>query len=270
MLMDILERRLLFQPEPVSGALPTDLGLEYEETWCASECGNRLQCWYLPGDRHRDLTWMWFGGAGGNLSRRVGEFAAVRKHTGANIFGFDYGGFGNSRGKATVRNTAVDARAALAHLQRTYGADRRHTLFMGISMGAAVSIRLAAESWSPLGMALVAPFASLRAMAKLFYPTLTWSGRLVGNRYNSVALVGRIDCPLLILHGVDDELVPLSQGRELFEAAREPKHLVTIDTAGHMDVGDYPEFWEGLCEWLDRIVQPTSVPRSPFVADPSP
>ena len=254
MLLDILERKLLFQPRPVCDALPTDFGLEYEETWCQSERGHRLQCWFVPGDRRTDLTWMWFGGAGGNLSRRVDEFAAVRRHTGANIFGFDYGGFGNSRGKATVRNTAVDARAALAHLQRTYGVDQSRTLFMGISMGAAVSIRLAAESRSPLAMALVAPFASLREMGKLFYPILTWSGRLVGNRYNSALLVGRINCPLLILHGVDDEVVPLSQGRKLFEAAREPKRLVTIDAAGHMNVGDYPEFWEGLCGWMEEVV----------------
>ena len=254
MFMGILERRLLFQPQPVTDARPTDMGMEFYETWCESEPGHRLQCWFVPGDRRTDLTWMWFGGAGGNLSLRVGEFAAVRKHTGANIFGFDYGGFGNSRGRATVRSTAADARAALAHLEKNYGAEPGNTLFMGVSMGAAVAIRLASETFSPLGMALVAPFASLRDMGRLAYPRLTWSGRLVGDRYNSVKLVDRIDCPLLILHGTDDEVVPFSQGTKLLDAAREPKQLVAIDTAGHMNVGDFPEFWEGVCGWMDQVV----------------
>jgi fermentation-respiration switch protein FrsA (DUF1100 family) len=256
MLMEMMERRLMFQPRPVTEARPTDLGMEFEETWCESASGNRLQCWFMPGDRRTDLTWMWFGGAGGNLSGRVGEFAAVRRNTGAHIFGFDYGGFGNSRGKASVRNTAADARAALTHLQSSYGAERRQTLFFGVSMGAAVAVRLAAESWSPLGMALVAPFASLRDMGKLLHPTLTLSGRLVGKRYDSASLVDRIGCPLLILHGTDDEMVPIWQGRKLFDAAREPKQLVTIDSATHMDLGDFPGFWAGLCGWMDEVAQP--------------
>ncbi len=125
---------------------------------------------------------------------------------------------------------------------------------MGVSMGAAVAIRLAAETYSPLGMALVAPFASLRDMGRLAYPRLTWSGRLVGDRYNSVELVDRIDCPLLILHGTDDEVVPFTQGTKLLDAAREPKQLVAIDAAGHMNVGDFPEFWEGICGWMDHVV----------------
>ncbi len=255
MLLEVLERRLLFQPRPVSEALPTDLGMDYEETWAQTGGGRRLQCWHIPGDRRPELTWLWFGGAGGNLSRRVGEFAAVRRHTGANIFGFDYGGFGNSPGKTSVNSTAIDAQAALHHLQRRYGVAPQRTLYMGVSMGAAVAIRLAAETSSPLGMALVAPFASLRDMAQLFYPRLTWGGRLVGNRYNSLRWVERIGCPLIVLHGSADTLVPLAQGRKLCQAAREPKTFAEIAGAGHEDIGDYPNFWRALCSWVDTVAE---------------
>ena len=254
MLFEIAERRLLFQPRPVSEARPTDLGMDYEETWAGTPDGRKLQCWHIPGDTRPEITWLWFGGAGGNLSRRVGEFAAVRKHTGASIFGFDYRGFGNSPGKASVKGTAVDARVALEHLRSRYGVAPEGILYLGISLGAAVAIRLAAETSSPRGMALVAPFASLRELAGLIYPKLTWGGRMVGNRYDSLARVGQIGCPLLVLHGSDDALVPAGQGRKLCAAAREPKIFAEIPGAGHEDIGDQPEFWDVLCGWLDTVV----------------
>ena len=253
MLLDILERKLLFQPRPVCEALPTDLGMDYEESWAEVGRGHSLHCWYIPGSSRPDLTWCWFGGAGGNLSRRVGEFAAVRQHTGASIFGFDYRGFGNSSGKASVKSTAIDARAAINHLETRYGVTSERTLYMGISMGSAVAIRLAAETSAPRGVALVAPFASLRDMASLFYHRLTWGGRLVGERYNSLNWVDRIGCPLLILHGSEDTLVPNWQGRKLCDAAREPKKFAQISGAGHDDIGDYADFWAALCSWTDAI-----------------
>ena len=253
MLLEFLERRFLFQPRPVCEARPTDLGLDYEESWAETGEGRRLHCWYIPGDDRADLTWLWFGGVGGNLSLRVGEFGAVRKHTGANIFGFDYGGFGYSSGKATVRNTAVDARTALAHLQERYGAAPEGTLYLGVSMGAAVALRLAAESTRPGGVALVAPFASLRDMARQRHPALTLGGWLVRSRYNSLACVGSIGCPLLILHGSDDDIVPVAQARKLYRVAAEPKEYAEIAGVGHLDIGDAPEFWEALRGWVDGL-----------------
>ena len=254
MLLEILERRLLFQPRPVCGARPTDAGMDYEETWAETGDGRRLQCWHIPGDARPEITWLWFGGAGGNLSLRVGEFNAVRQHTGVSIFGFDYGGFGNSPGKASVKQTAVDARTAGQHLERQYGAKPTTTLYLGVSMGAAVAIRHASETSPPLGMALIAPFSSLRDMARMLYPRLTLGGWLIGGRYNSLARVANVACPLLILHGAEDVLVPSSQGRALYEAARPPKRFVELAGVGHDDIGDTPEFWEELRNWVSAVV----------------
>lgn len=253
MLFKLLERRLLFQPRPVCAALPTDLGMDYDETWAETADGRRLHCWYIPGDERRDLTWMWFGGVGGNLSLRVGEFASVRKHTGANIFGFDYSGFGLSPGEASVDGTAIDAQVALSHLERRYGASIDSTMYLGVSLGGAVAIRLAAETASPKGMALIAPFASLVDMARLVHPVLTLGGLLVGSRFHSMRYVSRVGCPLLVLHGSNDNVVPLGQGRKLFGAASEPKQFAEIPDADHMDIGDSPVFWDSLCGWMNSL-----------------
>ncbi len=252
MLFDVVDRRFLFRPRPVSDGLPSDMGMAYDESWAETPDGRRLHCWFIPGGERPDLTWLWFGGVGGNLSLRVEEFEATRRLTGANVFGFDYGGFGRSEGKASERNTAIDARAALMHLRSHYGIHLVDILYMGVSLGAAVAIRLAAEIASPKGMAIVAPFASLRDMARLTYPLLTLGGWLAGNKFDSTAHVARIGCPLLILHGDEDTLVPPSQGRKLFDFAAEPKQFAEIPGANHTNIGYATEFWDALRAWVEQ------------------
>ncbi|MBI5228726.1 prolyl oligopeptidase family serine peptidase [Candidatus Micrarchaeota archaeon] len=42
-----------------------------------------------------------------------------------------------------------------------------------------------------------------------------------------------MNCPLLIIHGTNDELIPIEHARKLFEVANEPKELVEIKGADH-------------------------------------
>ena len=159
-----------------------------------------------------------------------------------------------------MRNTAIDARTVLGHLGRRYGVAPESAHYFGVSMGAAVAIRLAAQGFHPGGLVLVAPFASLREMAKLSYPMVTLNGLVVGDRFNSLAHIRNIGCPLLVVHGDDDELVPAWQSRKLYEAAREPKQYTELAGVGHLDISEHPEFFTVLCEWLEST---TGAPLSP-------
>ena len=89
-----------------------------------------------------------------------------------------------------------------------------------------------AVSRPPAGMALIAPFSSIREMAKLALP-VPMVGWVVRNHYNSVGLIPKVQAPLVILHGELDEIVPHSQGLRLFEAANQPKRFVTLPQASH-------------------------------------
>ena len=104
-------------------------------------------------------------------------------------------------------------------------------------------------------MVLVSPFASVSDMARLAMPSflpVRWPMRwLVGNRYDSLAIIGRIDRPLLILHGNQDETVPVSQGRKLYEAANSPKQFRLLAGAGHNDTysSGGAAYWDALTEF---------------------
>jgi fermentation-respiration switch protein FrsA (DUF1100 family) len=48
-----------------------------------------------------------------------------------------------------------------------------------------------------------------------------------------------VHAPLLILHGEQDRVVPISFGEKLFAAANEPKRFVRFPEGGHVNLGDY-------------------------------
>jgi hypothetical protein len=53
-------------------------------------------------------------------------------------------------------------------------------------------------------------------------------------RYDTLDRVAHIDCPKLVAHSRDDELVPFRMGRALFDAAAPPKGFVEM-RGGHND-----------------------------------
>jgi hypothetical protein len=58
---------------------------------------------------------------------------------------------------------------------------------------------------------------------------------LLRTRYDTEEKVRRIKRPLLVIHGDQDDIVPYCQGKEVFDAAPEPKEFYTIRGARHND-----------------------------------
>ena len=229
------EKKFVFFPEPEVVSTPAEVGLPYEDVHFTASDGKLLNGWFLPAPAEIASTetqaWLWFHGNGGNLGTRVSQLERAHHLLGVHQFIFDYRGYGRSEGIPSELGTYRDARAALRYLAERPDIDADRIVYFGHSLGAAVAIELAA-SHAPAGMALVAPFSSIRDMAKLALP-LPIVGWAVRNHYNSVALISGVHTPLVILHGELDDIVPHSQGLKLFEAANQPKLFVTLPDARH-------------------------------------
>ena len=171
-------------------------------------------------------------GNGGNVGDRV-LFAALLAAAGFDVVLFDYRGYGRSSGRPSEQGTYLDARAALACVLAQPGVEASRTIFLGESLGAAVAVDLALDH-PPAGLVLLSAFTSVRAMARLHYPFIP--AALVPDAYPTVRRIGELRAPVLVLHGEDDEIVPLSQARDLFEAAPEPKSMRTFPGVGHDDI----------------------------------
>ena len=193
-----------------------------------TEDGLKLNGWFIPGTS--DFTWLCFHGNGGNIGHRANEVALLHHQLGVNLLIFDYRGYGKSPGAPTERGTHRDARAALGYLEERSDVDPGRIIYFGHSLGSAVAVELAVAA-PPLGLILVSPFASVQDMARIAFPLLP-SGWLGRNKYNSLARIPAIQRPLLILHGEQDELVPISQGEKLLEAANPPKSFQALPERG--------------------------------------
>lgn len=227
-----VERVFIFFPSRGLHATPAQWGLRYEDADLRASDGVRLHGWFVPAPGGGP-TLLWAHGNAGTIADRLPIIQLLHERLQIPLLIFDYRGYGRSEGRPSEEGTYRDADAALAYLRGRPDVDGRRILYYGESLGAAVVLDLATRE-RPAGLILEAPFTSIRDMARTHYPFLpVWN--LLRTKYDSLGKIDRVQVPLLHLHGDRDRIVPIAQGRRLFEAANSPKEFVMIAGADHND-----------------------------------
>jgi fermentation-respiration switch protein FrsA (DUF1100 family) len=246
------EKEFIYFPHRELALTPGDLALVFEDVVLTADDGTRLHGWYFPLPESR-ISVLFCHGNAGNISHRLDRVLLIRSKLQAEIFLFDYRGYGRSQGRPDEEGTYLDGRAAIGFLidERQIPTDR--IILFGESLGAAIAVQLSLD-FPARALVLESAFTSIPDMARAVYPFLP-VGRFLRTRYDNLAKIPNVGKPLLILHGTRDRIVPFDQGRRLFEAAREPKRLFAIEGAGHNDTfivgGD--TYWEAWREFLDEL-----------------
>jgi fermentation-respiration switch protein FrsA (DUF1100 family) len=241
---------LLYFPERGGVELPASA----EDVWAGDVHG----WWFRAPERPALGHVLFCHGNAGNVFDRLAN-ARLLVRAGFDVLLFDYRGYGRSRGRPSEEGTYADARAAREALLARDGVEPVRVLYIGESLGGAVALKLAHEE-PPAGLVLQSTFTSVRDMAAAHYRVVPRA--LVPDAYPSLSLVSDLHTPLLVLHGERDEIVPVAQGRALFDAAPEPKRLHLFRDAGHNDLIAFEgEEWASVIEewWLSL---PARVPRS--------
>lgn len=260
-LLFFFQERLVYFPTRTWDATPGDIGLPYEEVWLEVADGVKLSAWLVPLRQTQEGTMdsprgviLFFHGNGGNISHRLGSLELFHR-LGLSTLIIDYRGYGQSEGSPGEQGTYLDAEAAWRYLVEERHIPPCQIIVFGESLGGAVAAWLA-QTHTPGGLILASTFTSVPDMGAQVYPFLPV--RLLARvRYNTLARLPEIRCPVLFIHSSDDEVVPYSHGQQLFAAANEPKKFLEI-RGSHNDglMMSAAEYEAGLADFITQLKAP--------------
>ena len=247
----------IYHPDPDLVATPATLKLDYEEVRFTAADGTRLHGWWVPSREERAVA-IHFHGNAGNISHRLKVIETLHNLK-LSAFIFDYRGFGKSAGSPTERGTYADAEGAWNYLVRIKNVPPERIVLHGQSLGGGVASWLAVKH-RPALLILESTFTSTRDVARhhCSFTPATW---LITWRYDTLGRATKLACPLLVIHSPEDEVIPYSQGRAIFSAAREPKEFLEIRGSHNRGfVASYDVYVRGIDSFIKKYL-PTGAAR---------
>lgn len=224
----VFQSRLIYFPNMPGRELtatPADIGLTFEEARITTADQLELHGWYVPAGTDAPVVIFCHGNAG-NISHRL-EWLQILHGLGLTALLFDYRGYGRSSGTPDEAGTYRDAQAAWDFLTRSKGIASARIVIFGESLGGAIAAHLARDVASAGALILTSTFTSAPDLASEFYWYLPVR-MLARFQYPTAEYVSQVRAPTLVIHSRDDEIVPFSHGRKIFERAAGAKAFLEI------------------------------------------
>lgn len=230
----------LFHPRPAGGPAPAEARDYKIPVGDGVELGARWHR-FFP-DRP---TILFFHGNGEVVSD-YDDIAPVYREIGLNFFVVDFRGYGWSGGRPSLRGLKEDGpRVADFFLEQIAAETEPPTPYiMGRSLGSAPACEIACSHGEYFaGLILESAFASVLPLLELMGIALIVPDAEVEDLFSNHLKLKRIQLPVLILHGDQDNLIPPEHAHDNYaHVGHDRKSLRIIPAAGHNDMllfGDY-------------------------------
>lgn len=215
---------------------------------------------------HDVPTVVFFHGNGGTITWMADLAEDLVAETGMRWFFAEYSGYGGNAGVPSEAEVRRDALAVWDHLT-TAGTPPEKIFLYGESLGGAVAIYLASERQVG-GLVLQSTFSSISSMAGRLFPWLPLASVASRGIFPNDQLIADLECPILMIHGTADSIVPYAEGERLRQAAPAHAEFMTLEGVDHNDVflRGGPEYMRGIGEKIRGFSDPQV--GDPQVGDP--
>jgi len=241
---------------------PEVIGMQYEDVFVDTKDGLKLHGWKLFSESDTLGTLIFFHGNAENIST---HFANVYwlVPLGYDVYLFDYRGYGRSQGEAELDPIIDDMQLQIGYVVDQLPVNEK-LIIMGQSLGASLAIYAVAHSPyrdSIDALISVSAFSDYHDIAQdaLAKSWLFWLfqwplSKTISNTYSPLKVVDQVSpIPVYFLHSSEDEIIDYYHAERLYQAAREPKSLVTLE-GGHNVTFNMNSNREKLVNTLDEIV----------------
>jgi dipeptidyl aminopeptidase/acylaminoacyl peptidase len=230
---------------------PESLGIPFTDVRFPTVNGRMLHGWWIPCDETKRPALVLVHGWGRNAERML-PYVAILRPMGYHLLAFDarHHGASDRDGHASMKKFSEDIRAALDFLVCRPEADSDRVGVLGLSVGGSAAIHAAAHDTRLRAVVTVGAFAHPReAMLEmgfgrlwlapatpLVFRFMEWR---VGARFDELAperQITRVAGQLLLIHGEQDAVVPLTHAHRLARAAQSHAELWLLSRRGHSDV----------------------------------
>lgn len=150
--------------------------------------------------------------------------------TGADMLAYEYVGYGESSGKPSEKGCYQSIDAGYDYLVRKTNLDPRSIVAFGRSLGSGPTVDLVSRTPGIRGMVLQSPLES--GARCISGRGLSFIGYYM-DIFKSYEKIEKIECPILIMHGTADEVVPCENGRNLYKQCKNPVEPLWVEGRGH-------------------------------------
>ncbi|KZV29614.1 alpha/beta hydrolase domain-containing protein 17C-like [Dorcoceras hygrometricum] len=209
--------------------------------------------WKHPAGR---FTILYSHGNAADLGQMQELFIELRAHLRVNIMSYDYAGYGASSGKPSEFNTYHDIEAVYNCLKNEYGIRQEDVILYGQSVGSGPTLHLASR-FQRL-RAVVLHSAILSGIRVLYNVKVTFWFDI----FKNIDKIRNVSCPVLVIHGTNDEIVDWSHGKRLWELSSEKYDPLWVQGGGHCNLETFPEYIKHLRRFVNAMEKHSFSKRS--------
>lgn len=242
---------------------PSEWDVAHDDFYVETEDKQRIHGWHLkiPGSK---ATVIFCHENAGNIGLRVNNLVAMARHLNVDVVAFDYRGYGSSSGRPSEQGLMLDTDAVYTYVVEKL---KPSNLFLyGRSLGGAVALQFAAclgnrKDACVKGVIAENTFTSISDMVNSVFPILNIvliKKYFLRLRWQTDKILDQIKCPILLISGLKDEIVPASHMADLkriCDAHKLDAQMITFAEGKHNDtwVVGGPVYWQNLLGFITRL-----------------